>query len=240
MSLFMFADRTSLLLCFTALSVFILMGMAIVPASAQLGPPKKAAVYKDPDATRILSKIKKQYDTYKSLEVQFQMEMEFPGTPVEKQQGKLIQEGAKYHVQTDQYVIICDAKTLWFVNRQAKEGQINTVGKDDGLTMFSPLELMKIYEKDNHNIGLVNEFTEKGVGYQEIEFVPRDRSADYSKARLVVRKGTHEISDVRFFNKDGSRMSLKIKSLAPNKAVPAGQFAFKSSQFPGVYMEDLR
>jgi outer membrane lipoprotein-sorting protein len=219
------------------LLLFLLGNIILV---AQPGPGKKPDVYKDQEAVRILSKLKKQFDSYKTLEVQFLMETEIPGAPTEKQQGKLIQEGDKYHVQTDQYVIICDAKTMWFINRQAKEGQINTVGDDDGMGLFSPLELMKIYEKDNHNIGLVNEFTEKGKVFQEIEFVPRDRGADYSKARITLQKGTQELSDVRFFNKDGSRMLLRIKSLQANKAVPPGQFVFKSAQFPGVHMEDLR
>jgi outer membrane lipoprotein-sorting protein len=218
--------------------LLFLMGNVLL--EAQPGPGKKPEVYKDQEAVRILSKLKKQFDSYKSLEIQFLMETEIPGSPGEKQQGKLIQEGAKYHVQTDQYVIICDAKTMWFINRQAKEGQINKVGDDDGMGLFSPLELMKIYEKDNHNIGLVNEFTEKGKVFQEIEFVPRDRGADYSKARLILQKATQELSEVRFFNKDGSRMVLRIKSLQANKTVSADQFVFKSSQFPGVHMEDLR
>jgi outer membrane lipoprotein-sorting protein len=196
--------------------------------------------HKDPETEKILKKIKKEFDQYKSLEIVFDLEIEFPGSETEKQKGKLIQEGKKYFVQTDQIVIISDGINQWFINKSAKEGQINKVGGDDGLSLYSPIELMKIYEKDDHHIGLVNEYKEKGQLWQQIEFVPTDRGTDYSKARLTILKGSNQISEVRFFNRDGSKLVLKVKSMNTNKPVVVGQFAFNKAQYPGVFMEDLR
>lgn len=195
---------------------------------------------KDPKVIKILEGIKKDFDNAKSIEITFNMLMEMPDNTSEKQSGVLQQSGNQYYVNTDQFAIINNGKAMWFVNKANKEGQINENDASSGTQMYSPIELLKIYEKDDHNIAITNEYAEKGVSYQQIEFVPLDKSVDYSKARLTVQKGTSKLKEVKFFYRDGSRMSLVIKNVTKNKAIPVGTFTFQASKYPGVYMEDLR
>jgi len=201
---------------------------------------QKAAEIKDPKATALLQKIKKEFDSAKSMEVNFTLAMEFPGEPVDNQKGVLQQAGKKYHVTTDQFVIISDSKSIWFINRANKEGQINNVSEDDGFSLFSPVELLKIYERDDHNYALTHEYTEKGKVYSQIEFTPTDKSSDYFKARLTIDKSTHAVKDVKFFYKDGSKLTLEVIGILKDKVIPDSRFTFKASDFPGVFMEDLR
>lgn len=201
----------------------------------------KPKINKEPEAVKILQKIKKEFDSFKTLELSFEIEMDFPGGEKDKQKGMLHQEGNKYRVQTDEFVIICDAKSIWFINKKNKEGQINKVGgKDDGFSLFSPMELLKIYERDDHHIGLVNEYTDKGQAFQQIEFVPIDRGTDYSKARLTVKKQSNQISEILFFNRDGSKMKLRVLQVQKNKPSVPNLFTYDAKQFPGVFLEDLR
>jgi outer membrane lipoprotein carrier protein len=201
---------------------------------------QKAGIIKDPKATANLQKIKKEFDSAKTMEVLFDLSMEYPGDQVEKQKGTLLQAGKKYHVTTDQFTIISDNKTVWFVNKSNKEGQINNASADDGFSLFSPVELLKIYEKEDHSYAITNEFNEKGKAFIQIEFTPLDKSVDYFKARLTIEKATNAVQEVKFFYRDGSRLTLKVNAISKNKEIPATKFAFKKADFPGVHMEDLR
>ncbi len=197
-------------------------------------------VGKDPKVVKILEGIKKDFDSAKTIEITFNMLTEMPDNTSEKQTGLLQQSGNQYFVETEQFAIINNGKAMWFVNKANKEGQINDNDAASGTQLFSPMELLKIYEKDDHNIAITNEYAEKGVSYQQIEFVPLDKSVDYSKARLTIQKGTTKLKEVKFFYRDGSRMSLSIKNVEKNKTIPVGRFTFQASKYPGVYMEDLR
>jgi outer membrane lipoprotein carrier protein len=201
---------------------------------------QNAAEVKDPKATAVLQKIKKEFDSAKTMEIQFHMEMEYPGEPPTKQKGTLQQAGKKYHVNTDQFAVISDSKSIWFINKGNKEGQINNVSEDDGFSLFSPVELLKIYERDDHNFAITNEYSEKGKAFSQIEFTPTDKTTDYFKARLTIEKSTSVVKEVKFFYRDGSRLTLTVDNIQKNKAVPDGRFTFKAADFPGVYMEDLR
>jgi outer membrane lipoprotein carrier protein len=195
---------------------------------------------KDPKAKSILQKLKKDFESAKTMEIDFNLSMEYPGEESDIQKGKLKQAGDKYHVETERFAVISDNKSVWFINKENKEGQINHAGKEDGFSLFSPIELLKIYERDDHNYALVQEYTDKNKVYQQVEFVPTDRGTDYSKARLTIEKTTGRVDEVRFFYKDGSRLVLKVLSLQKNKDFSSGQFTFQASKYPGVYMEDLR
>ena len=212
-------------------------GLANIGEAQTKTTPK---VSKDPKVIKILEGLKKDFDSAKSVEITFNMLMEMPDNTSEKQSGILQQSGNQYHVDTDQFAIINNGKAMWFVNKANKEGQINDNDASSGTQMYSPIELLKIYEKDDHNIAITNEYAEKGVSFQQIEFVPLDKSVDYSKARLTLQKGTTKLKEVKFFYRDGSRMTLTIKSIEKNKAIPVGKFSFQASKYPGVYMEDLR
>jgi len=201
---------------------------------------QKSAEVKDPKATAVLQKIKKEFDSAKTMEVGFSLSMEFPGEPADEQKGILQQAGKKYYVSTNQFVIISDNKSIWFINKANKEGQINNVSDDDGFSLFSPVELLKIYERDDHNYAITNEYTEKGKTFSQIEFTPIDKGSDYFKARLTIDKISHAVKEVKFFYKDGSRLTLKVDQITKNAAIPDTRFTFRAADFPGVFMEDLR
>ena len=193
----------------------------------------------DPKAKAILDKLKKQYDSYKSMEVKFDLVMEFPNQPAENQKGTVIQDGKKFNVKMNDQEIYSDGKTVWVYLKKNKEVQISNADENDG-DMLSPKQMLRLYEKGNYVYAIVEERTENGKKVADIEFKPLDKKTEYSKMRLTVDKSANKMLSLRIFSKDGSKYTLKVSDIIPNKTYEPGIFAFNPKAFPGVHIEDLR
>ena len=194
----------------------------------------------DPKAKAVLDKVKKRYQSYKSMAADFSLEIEFPEQPVEVQKGMLKQQNDKYYMKIGTQEILSDGTAVWFIFNNNKEVQINDIPEDDDMGLMTPQSLFSFYEQDEFVYVLVNEFMEKGKAVQQIEFKPLDRNADYSKLRLTVNKKTSEIVRMKAFAKDGSRYTFSIGKLTANKAIADANFTFDKSKYAGYYIEDLR
>jgi outer membrane lipoprotein carrier protein len=194
----------------------------------------------DPAATAILERVKANYDSYTSLEASFTLQIEFPEEPMEEQTGKMVQQGEKYRVDLEAQSIICDGSTVWLYLPNNREVQINDAdfGEEEG--MLSPTDLLQAYESGEYVYVLVNEFMENGVAVQQIEFKPLDPESEFTKMRLTVEKGSAKIVRMKTFSRDGSRFTLILDQLTPNKTFPASTFTWQTSECPDCYVEDLR
>lgn len=207
----------------------ILVVLLIVAYSAQ------SQKIQDPAAKAILEKMKANYDSYKSIEASFQMNIELPGEPIENQLGSIVQAGEKYKVSLDDQDIYCDGETIWVHLKSNKEVQINSVEESDE-DMMSPKDLLRIYESEDFEYALVNETKAE----QSIEFKPSDPDSEYSKLRLVVNRKDKQMKELKVFSKDGSRYTLVLKSLSSNKTYPSETFVFDTNNREDLYIEDLR
>lgn len=194
----------------------------------------------DPEAKKVLDKIRKKYEAYKTLEASFNLSIEVPGQPKEVQKGKISQEGDKFRLEMDQQVIVSDAKTTWVYLKKNNEVQINTAqpGADNGF--LTPKELLKRYQKGDFLYAINDKVTENGKVITLIEFKPKDKNSEYSKFRLSVDEKASTIQGIKAFSKDGSRYSFDISRLSTNKTFAAGTFGFDTKKYPGVHVEDLR
>ena len=197
----------------------------------------------DPQATAILDKVSMKYDTYQSMEVDFSLILEDYEVDQVTQKGKLIQQGEKYHLDMESQTIISDNEAVWVYLKKHNEVQINDVlseeeAEEEGV--LSPKDLFLVYQKGDYVYALVNQFPEKGKLIQQIEFKPLDKDSEYSKIRLSIDKRTDEIVRIKAFNKDGSRYTLVVNQVTPNKAYSLDTFTFDKAKYPGVYVEDLR
>lgn len=227
-------------------SIFLLTLALCASLWAQAQTPKTkgqltTAQESDPQAKAILDKLRKKYQSYQSLEQAFTLEIELPEQKKEVQQGKMAKQGKKYRVDLASQSIICDGAALWLVLHQNKEVQINNLpdpAQDE--TILSPEALFSFYEKGKFVYFLVNETTVAGKVAQEIEFKPLDKNSEYSKFRLTVEKATLNVLSMKAFGKDGSRYTLNLGALTPNKAFAAQHFSFDKAKYPGYRVEDLR
>jgi len=214
----------TLLLCFTA-TVF--------------GQMTKASD-SDSEATAILDKIRKKYEGFSSMQADFTLTIQIPEQKPEVQNGKIVQQGNKYRLNLQGQTVVSNGETMWLYLESLNEVQVTDAdfGAEQGI--LSPQDLLTIYEKDEFVYALTNQFAKDGKLIQQIEFKPLKDNAEYTKLRLSTDKRTNEIVSIEVFATDGSRYTLEIDNLVANKNFPASTFTFDESQYPDVYVEDLR
>lgn len=217
---------------------FAALNLLTISAFAQ---PKPAPVEQnDPEAKKLLDKIRKKYDGYKTLEAAFTLTTELPRQAKDVQRGSIAQAGEKFRLDMDAQTIISDGKTTWVYLKKENEVQINDAGEGDESTFLTPKELLNRYQKGDYTYAITEKTTEGGKLLTQIEFKPKDKNSEYSKIRLSLDAKAMTIESIKAFAKDGGRFTFKITKLSPNKKFPAGHFMFDKAQFPGVRVEDLR
>ncbi len=214
-----------------------LLALGSAFAQSPTAPPEKS----DPQAKKVLDKIRKKYDAYKTLEAAFSLTIEMPQQPKEVQKGSIGQEGDKFRLEMDQQVIVNDSKTTWVYLKKNNEVQINTSQKGGGDdTFLTPKELLSRYQKGDFIYAIVDKITEGGKVLTQIEFKPKDKKSEYSKLRLAIDEKAGTIQSIKAFSKDGSRYTFAITRFSPNKKFAADYFTFDPKKYPGVKVEDLR
>ncbi len=219
--------------------LFFLLILSIFTASAFAQNFDKASE-SDPKAKTVLEKMRKKYEAYTTLEAEFTVVIEEPEQKAQTQKGKLLQQGEKYRLTLNDRTMVSDGKSVWLHVPKNKEVQINNVEEDAEEGLSSPQDLLKAYEWKDYVYVLANEFEENGKLVQQIEFKPLNRSSEYSKIRLTVDKKTNDVVSIKSFGKDGSRYTLNVGKLTPNKPLPASTFTFAKSECPDCHFEDLR
>lgn len=224
---------------------FMLLILLTVASTVVFAQKTKPAAPKqeisDPEAKAVLEKMRKKYEAYGTLEVEFALEIEVPQQAKQTQKGLLTQQGEKYRLKLNDRTMVSDGKSVWLHIPKNQEVQINDVEDDEGEGgISSPQDLLKAYAWKDYVYAITNEFSEGGRLVQQIEFKPTSKGNDYSKVRLSLDKKTLEILSIKSFGKDGSRYTLTVNKLTPNKTVPASTFTFAKSECPSCKFEDLR
>ena len=201
---------------------------------------QNAVTIKDAEALRILDEISSTMSSYESVEMDFALELEFPGMEPEIQSGKIIQAGDKYFLEMQIQSIYSDGKSLWLHMKSNNEVQWNNAEAAAEGGFMNPSSLINLYKTGEFSFAITNEVVEDNQKIQQIEFKSLDDGAPYSKMRLSIVKGKNEVKRMKVFSKDGSKFTLKIESMATNKIYPAEMFVFDKTKYPGVHVEDLR
>lgn len=217
----------SLVLCAVALTAF-----------AQKNTLSNAAD-SDLQAKAILEKLRAKYENIGAVKANFSLIIEIPEQAKEVQQGTLAQMGDKFRLDLGGQTVISDGSTVWLHLKNNNEVQI--MDADDGSGDFlSPKDLMQIYEQEDFVYALTNQKKEGDKLIEQIEFKPLDENSDYSKLRLSVDKRKNEIVRIKAFSRDGTRYTMRIDQWNTKVSFPSNHFGFDASQFPDIYVEDLR
>jgi outer membrane lipoprotein carrier protein len=194
----------------------------------------------DPEAQRVLDKVSKKYEAYKSIEATFALKIEIPEEPIDEQTGKIKQQGEKYNVDLSSYSMICDGENFWVHNKRNKEVQLNDPPEEDDDEMMAPQDFYNFYKKGKYLYALTNAIVEKGVPLLQIEFKPLEGDSEYSKIRMTIEKKTSAVKRIKVFSKDGSRFTLEIQNFKANKKFTIADFTFDKEKFPDAHIEELR
>lgn len=199
-----------------------------------------SAADSDPQATKILDKLKKEYDSFTSLYVDFDLILNLPQQDEEVQKGYMKQKGNKFVAKMGDQEIYCNGKSLWVYLPSNNEVQINDFDPEEAEGFLSPKDLLRIYENGEYAFAITAEEVVNGRKVTMIEFKPLDKNSEYSKMRLAVNTKTNRAESIKVFSKDGSRYTLKINVFEGNKEFKSSTFDFDIARHPGVRVEDLR
>ncbi len=218
----------------------LFLPIALLISSQSLTAQSTVPEKNDPEAKKVLDKIRKKYDAYNTLEATFSLAIEVPGAPKDVQKGTVMQDGKKFRLDMSDQIVVSDAVTTWAYQKKANEVQVNNADPNDVNAFFTPKELLGRYQKGDYMYAITDKIMEGGKLLTQIEFKPKDKNAEYSKLRVSIDEKAGTMQGVKAFAKDGSRYTFTITRLSPNKAIPATQFTFDTNQFKGVRVEDLR
>lgn len=188
----------------------------------------------DPEATKILKNLKKVYGSFDGLSIDYELELEY-GADKEIQKGNIYQKGDKYRIDNNGNIIINDGeKVLMYIKKQ-NELQVNdiVVGEEQP---FTPAKIFNMDENDKEFVYVITGEDSKGY---KIEFKPLDRDSEIMKIRIEVNKAQTEISSVKIFSDDGSRMTFIVKDIK-NVKETSSSFKFDKTKYPGIREIDLR
>lgn len=214
--------------------LYLFLMVFSISLSAQVGESN------DPAATKILEKLKRKYDSYKTMEAYFTLEMKLSGQENEIQQGQIIQSGDKYFLKLADQAIYNDGTHVWVHLISNKEVQLSNVDFEEESALMSPKDMLRVYESNEYIYAITDERTEGGNSITDIEFKPLDRDSEYTKMRLTVDETDNMMKKITIFARDGSKYSVALNSIQSNKAYDEKIFAFDKAAHPGVHIEDLR
>lgn len=223
----------------------ILCTLALVGTlSAQDDIPQKLLYQdqSDPAAKVILDKTQKLYNSYKSMEADFTLTIEVPGEDKEVQKGKIIQSENKFQLTLPGFKVYTDGKIVWTYMKSNKQVQISDFeDMEESEEFLSPKDFLKMYERGDFFYVLMNEAYEGKTAIQQIEFKPKDEDSEYFKMRVTINEKTSEMMRIKVFSKDGSRFTLAIDNLKPNKSYPLATFQMDTKSLPAdTEVEDVR
>jgi outer membrane lipoprotein-sorting protein len=181
----------------------------------------------DPKAKTILDDLSKTTKTYKTISADYVFTMlNKDGKQTEKQNGKVQIKGEKFKLEIPGNTIVCDSKTLWNYNKDAKEVTIkNFDGKNED--QLNPSKLFTLYET-----GYKYKFDkEEKVGIvtcSVIDLYPADKpeKKKFHTIKLYVDKAKKQVAQIKMIMKDGTKQVYELKGIKPNLALADNLFVF--------------
>jgi len=199
---------------------------------------------KDPSALELLQQLENKVNAYKSLKTSFEYILEKPQEgDTETYKGEVLIKGDKYKLSIDQTQTYCDGKTRWVYLTESNEENVSNLTKEKDMEpeekfLNDPLSLFTIY-KDGFKYQSLGHEDLDGKSYQVIDLSPEDLNKAYFKIRYWF-SDAFQLYDIRYFQKDGTRMTLKLLTYEPDVKVKDSDFVFRTDNYPGVEVIDIR
>lgn len=149
-----------------------------------------------------------------------------------RQKADVLYNAPRYRVKAGSLEIYCDGKSVWQVNKQAKEVVVSPIAdSDDDLT--NPARLLANYSK-NYRAKFIRE--EKD-GTSIIDLQP-NKGRSYHKVRLYIDKNG-QLKKLEQHNYDSSRSEYKVTNFKQATASDS-DFVFDAKANPGIEVIDMR
>jgi outer membrane lipoprotein-sorting protein len=195
----------------------------------------------DPKAKAVLDDLSKVTKAYKTITAEYSfIIINKEKKQVEKQSGKVLIKGQKFKLEIPGSTIVCDGKTIWNFNKDAKEVTIKNFDGDNE-DQLNPSKIFTLYET-----GYKYKFDkEEKVGVvlcNVIDLFPalKPEKKKFHTIKLYVDKAKKQVTQLRMLMKDGGQNLYEIKTLKPNVEMPDANFVFDTKGLKPDQINDER
>jgi outer membrane lipoprotein carrier protein len=191
----------------------------------------------DAKAKAILDNVTKKVNTLKTIKANFALKLT-GGKVNDSKKGTIAIKGTKYHVQLTGQEIICDNKTVWTYNADAKEVTVSSFNPKD--QSISPAKLLTNFYDKEYRYKYIGERTEGGKKCDVIELTPIDANKQTTKIELLIDKSNSMIAGGNIWAKNGNKTTYMISNVVTDKPIADDFFTWNAKAHPGVEVNDLR
>lgn len=192
----------------------------------------------DPKALQILEAMSKKYKAISAFEANISYTLTNEVEKVNEEfKGKITVKGDKFRLSLPEQEVINNGSTIWTYLPEAKE--VNIDNYDPSSEDINPSKIYEIYKKGFKYLYLQDR-TEGGVVYEEIDLVPEKKEAQFFKIKMMINKKDKSIQSWTMFDKGGNKYKYTIAKFNPNVKVEDSFFTFDTKKYPGIEVIDLR
>jgi outer membrane lipoprotein carrier protein len=193
----------------------------------------------DPKALEILDAMSKKYKAIPAFEANIAYTLSNEVEKINEEfKGKITVKGDKYRLALPEQEVINNGTTVWTYLPEAKEVNIDNFDASSDEEV-NPSKIFDVYKK-NFKYLYLQDKTEAGVVYEEIDLVPEKKDAKFFKIKMMIAKKDKSLSSFTMFDKSGNRFKYTISKFNPSVKVDDAFFAFDPKKYPGVEIVDLR
>lgn len=195
----------------------------------------------DPKAKTILDDLSKTTKAYKTITADYGfIILNKDKKQIEKQTGKVQIKGQKFKLDIPGNTIVCDGKTLWNYNKDAKEVTIKSfdAGNDEQL---NPSKIFTMYET-GYKYKYDKEEKVGAATCHVIDLYPsvKPEKKKFHTVKLYIDKNKKQVVKLQMLMKDGGTQLYEIKTMKPNIEMNDNIFVFDLKGFKADQINDER
>lgn len=206
----------------------VLLVATFVPSVAQ---------NQDAKAKTAIAQLASNIRGYKNMRIEFVYKMDNDESKIhESKQGTLLVQGEKYRLNIAGQMVINDGKALFAYLPEAKEVQINPL--DEESQSLTPTGILADYEKKYR----VKYIREEKMGIRPVlvaDLIPNE-GKKFFKVRIKLDSRNYQPISFAMFEKGGNVFTYDLNRLDTDVQMKPGMFEFKTSDYPGVEVVDMR
>lgn len=200
-----------------------------------------SAQEQDPKAKAILDEVSKSTKAYKTIsaDVMYTVYDKEKKVVDKPQSWKFQLKGQKFRLDIPGTTIVCDGKTLWNYNKDAKEVTIKNFDpnneEQNPSTIFTMYETGYKYKYDKEQVVAA-------IPCNVIDLYPavKPEKKKFFTVKLFINKAKKQIVQLKMMMKDGGTQVYDIKTMKTNTEMPDAMFVFDTKGLKADQISDER
>lgn len=211
------------------------IGLAFLSLALMSAVPQSSSK----EAKELLATATAKLKSYEQLYITFSYN--FVNTRVEppvtqNESGNIAVKGDNYHLNFMNIEQIRSGNKLYTILKEDEEVQVTAYDAEAEEQGLTPTSLLSSYEK-GYSYKLAGSEKIEGKAIQYILLKPV-ASEEIDKIQIGIYKQSNQLYSVKQWGKNGTELTLTIKSFEPNKKLAPGYFSFNRKDYPNYYISE--